>query len=262
MICLGVLAGIAGREPTSGLSRAPLGVFAIGGLALIGGLAAVCFSKAFGSVFLGTPRSQDAERTQEVGWLMYLPMVLLALLCVLVAATAPIWPWVLRSAVGCTFPAAVIDISPAIVAEAVFPLSIVSVGLGILLLVMAALAIFRKGLLSSRRVGRGPTWDCGYAGSAERAQYTPSSFVRPLVVLLRLLLRPADTLEAPQELFPTTASFESQVGDVFRDRIYRPAFLAVAWIATQLRWLNQGRIQLYVLYIALTILTLLIWKMG
>ena len=43
---------------------------------------------------------------------------------------------------------------------------------------------------------------------------------------------------------------------------YRPLFLGIAWAASKLRWLQQGRIQLYVLYIALTILVLLVWKLG
>ncbi len=41
-----------------------------------------------------------------------------------------------------------------------------------------------------------------------------------------------------------------------------PLFLGVAWLASKLRWLQEGRIQIYVLYIALTILVLLIWKLG
>ncbi len=262
LICLGVLAGLTQGDVTGGLSRAPLGVFGIGGLALIGGLSAVCFSKAFGSVFLGTARSQDTSLTQEVGWSMYGPMVLLAILCVFVAAAAPIWPHVLSPAIGCTVPAAAVEISPAVIAQAAFPLGLLSASFGILLSIIGALAWFRRRLLRGRQVASSVTWDCGYAGSVARAQYTPSSFVRPIVVLLRLLLQPAETIEAPRDLFPTTASFASHVGDVFRDRVYRPTFLAFAWFASQLRWLNQGRIQLYVLYIALTILTLLIWKMG
>jgi hypothetical protein len=46
------------------------------------------------------------------------------------------------------------------------------------------------------------------------------------------------------------------------DYLYRPVFLGFAWTASKLRWLQQGRIQVYVLYIALTILVLLVWKLG
>ena len=50
--------------------------------------------------------------------------------------------------------------------------------------------------------------------------------------------------------------------DLFRRYVYEPLFLGIAWLASKLRWLQEGRIQIYVLYIALTILVLLIWKLG
>ena len=57
-------------------------------------------------------------------------------------------------------------------------------------------------------------------------------------------------------------SLHTHTPDLFRRYVYEPLFVGVAWIASKLRWLQQGRIQLYVLYIALTILVLLIWKLG
>ncbi len=58
----------------------------IGSLALIGGLALACFTKAFGTVFLGHPRSIHGQQTHEVGWAMKSAMAILAALCVLGAA--------------------------------------------------------------------------------------------------------------------------------------------------------------------------------
>ncbi len=66
----------------------------------------------------------------------------------------------------------------------------------------------------------------------------------------------------PEGFFPQRARYGSQVGDVFYDYLYQPTFLGVAWVASKLRWLQQGRIQLYVLYIGVTVLVLLIWKLG
>ena len=93
-------------------------------------------------------------------------------------------------------------------------------------------------------------------------QYTASSFASPLVLFFHMFLRPKNRLRRPQGLFPATAGFHSETPDVFCDYCYRPLFLAIAWAASKLRWLQHGRIQLYVLYIALTILVLLIWKLG
>ncbi|HYL80989.1 MAG TPA: proton-conducting transporter membrane subunit, partial [Candidatus Acidoferrum sp.] len=56
-------------------------VVIIGSLALIGGFATACFTKAFGIVFLGEPRSPHAAHAHEAGLAMRLPMVALAVGC-------------------------------------------------------------------------------------------------------------------------------------------------------------------------------------
>ena len=93
-------------------------------------------------------------------------------------------------------------------------------------------------------------------------QYTASSFSRPLTSLFRIFLRPRDEIHLPHGLFPRNASLRTHTSDLFRKYFYEPLFLGVAWLASKLRWLQEGHIQIYVLYIALTILVLLIWKLG
>jgi predicted secreted hydrolase len=61
-----------------GTGTATAGAALIMGLALIGGLAAACFTKAFGIVFLGEPRSGQIAAAHEAGWAMRIPMLLLA----------------------------------------------------------------------------------------------------------------------------------------------------------------------------------------
>src|SRR3989454_6313713 len=52
-----------------------------GGLALIGGLASACFAKAFGIVFLGTPRAPLARAVADPGPLMMISMAIPAAAC-------------------------------------------------------------------------------------------------------------------------------------------------------------------------------------
>jgi hypothetical protein len=47
---------------------------------------------------------------------------------------------------------------------------------------------------------------------------------------------------------------------LFGEGVYRPAFKGSEWTLARLRWLQRGQIQLYVLYIALTLLVLLVWN--
>ena len=71
----------------SGVSLSSIGV--ITGLAAIGGLAAACFTKAFGIVFLGEPRHTPALQGHEIGWGMRIPMLLLALGCLSIGLLSP-----------------------------------------------------------------------------------------------------------------------------------------------------------------------------
>ena len=85
LIYLGVLAGVTEANRSEGMAWVLLCVLVIGGLASIGGLAAACFIKAFGCIFLGEPRSDEAKRGHEVGLAMRIPMLMLAAACIIVA---------------------------------------------------------------------------------------------------------------------------------------------------------------------------------
>ena len=107
MIYLGVLSGLcdAGRSPA--VSWALLGVLAIGSLALIGGAATACFTRAIGVVFLGEPRTAAAAAAHESGLAMRIPMWILAAACIMVGLTAaPLWPLALSPAVKVLVPPA------------------------------------------------------------------------------------------------------------------------------------------------------------
>ena len=103
LIYLGAMAGL-GSQDHSVPAWPMMSVLVVGGLALIGGLAAACFTKAFGIVFLGEPRSDGAAGAHEAGAAMRWPMMMLAGLCVLIGLTAPLWPRILQPAVAVVMP--------------------------------------------------------------------------------------------------------------------------------------------------------------
>jgi formate hydrogenlyase subunit 3/multisubunit Na+/H+ antiporter MnhD subunit len=262
LIYLGALAGVAEGNRASGHSWALLGVLVIGGLALIGGLAGACFTKAFGCVFLGEPRSAQARDGREAGSTMRVAMLLLAGACIVIGLTAPLWPIVMEGAVLQLIPASARNSASGTVSQAVQPLAILCGASWALLGAVGLVAMVRRRLLRRRQVEREPTWDCGYAAPTARMQYTASSFASPLTALFRMFLRTKTHVELPRGFFPERAKFESETSDVFQDCVYGPMFFVVSWVASKLRWLQQGRLQLYVLYIAVTVLVLLIWKLG
>ncbi|HVM61914.1 MAG TPA: hydrogenase 4 subunit B [Verrucomicrobiae bacterium] len=256
LIYLGAFNGVTQRAGVA----VPL-LAAIAGLALIGGLAAACFTKAFGVVFLGEPRSEHAAHAHEAGAAMRWPMALLAVGCALIGLCAPFVVRPLASVLPLVSGLAPETVSE-MLANAATPLRFVITGTVAFLVLVAGLAWWRRRLLRGRTVAETVTWDCGYAQPSARMQYTASSFAQPLTTLFAPLLRPRRTLAAPEGYFPRAASLSTATPDAARVALYEPAFSGVGWVLARMRWLQQGRIQLYVLYIALTLLVLLVWKLG
>ncbi len=257
LVYLGALEGVR-SVPAAHL---PFLVSAVAGLALIGGLAMACFAGAFGVVFLGEPRSAHAADGHECGWRMRLPMLALAGGCAGIGLAGPPGLTVLVPVI-----AQVAGVPGEVVRTAMSgPRAVLAavVGAGVfLVLLAAALMIFRRWLLAGRTVSHAVTWDCGYARPTARMQYTASSFTRPLTGFFQLFLRTRTRFAAPTGYFPESASLATHTDDVCREKLYRPAFLGVGWVLSRLLWLQHGRVQIYVLYIALTLLALLLWKLD
>jgi formate hydrogenlyase subunit 3/multisubunit Na+/H+ antiporter MnhD subunit len=236
-------------------------LIAIAALALIGGLAAACFAKATGIVFLGAPRSEEALHAHESGPLMVTPLVILATLCFLIG----IFPFrimeILQPVLG-----EVTRLQPYLISDtlretrqSLVPILVASASF---IFSLAALAILRAGLLSRRSVAKAGTWDCGYADPQARMQYTSSSFSQPLVDIFKMFLRTRRDVNKPAGIFPRAATLATQTPDAFTERLYLPLYHRLENQLLKYRWLQQGRVQFYVLYLALTLLVLLVWKLG
>jgi formate hydrogenlyase subunit 3/multisubunit Na+/H+ antiporter MnhD subunit len=246
--------GTLNHSPFSG-NLAAGGLITLVSLGLIGGLAVACFTKVFGIVFLGEPRSRHGLEAHEVEKPMRHAMTALAGLCVLLGLAAPL-------ALGLVAPAAaqLLETPPApALASAKGILWRISLCGGLLALSMTALLGFRRLLLSGRTVACGPTWDCGFAFPNARMQYTASSFAWPVIHMFRWVLRPRLHVQM-EGLFPGQAHLESHSEDLFYRALFAPLFRSFDALSRRLRWLQQGRNQFYVLYIAVTILVLLLMK--
>ena len=67
-------------------------------------------------------------------------------------------------------------------------------------------------------------------------------------------------LQRPEGIFPPKASLATETPDLCHGNLYRPGFMKLNWGIAKLRWMQQGHVQLYVLYIAVTLIVLLAWK--
>ncbi len=259
------LAAFRGVVPVGALvpAIAAAGLAVIAALALIGGLAAACFAKAFGIVFLGEPREPEIRAAGEAPWTMLLPMVLLALACAGVGLAAPIVVRALRAPLelllGVVGPVAPAPAAPW--ADLTRPLAGVSIAGAVLLALIAVFALVRRAALAGKEVRRGPTWDCGYLAPTPRMQYTAASFAQAITDAFRPLLGGGPRIKRPEGPFPGASGLHTEPKDPFLHKLFSPLFAAVAWAASRLRPLQQATIQVYILYIAATVLVLLVWKL-
>jgi len=242
--------GFEGRGAAAGVL-----FFAVPALALCGGLALACFAKAAGVAFLGEPRSAGAAAARDGSAWMTAPVLALAGACLAAGLGAPfLLPWIAR-------PASVLAVATGPLLWPVWEgvLTGVSLAGGGLLALLCALLLLRRLLLGGRPAGAAGTWGCGYTAPTERMQYSGASFSAPLLDPVAPLLRPHLHLRRPEGFFPRSASFASHWEDLADRYLYGPLFGGIARLASALRPLQQGRLQIYLFYILMTLLALLVW---
>ncbi|HNW38930.1 MAG TPA: proton-conducting transporter membrane subunit [Candidatus Omnitrophota bacterium] len=235
-------------------------------LALTGGLAAACFVKAFGIVFLALPRSNYASQAKEVSLSMRVGMFFLASLTVVFGLAATfIVGWLAKVAAAATG----IDISRMSFALNNLTLSLKSVknvylSSPLLALILAGLGftvfiVYR--LLSKEKTLVDNTWDCGYYKIGPRNEYTSTAFSKPFRIAFSFFLLPYRKTQKIRESFYHVKSFayETYTTPVFKKYIYKPLLTWVLGSARLMRRLQPGSIHLYLTYIFLALLLLIIF---
>jgi hydrogenase-4 component B len=251
-------AGITGAIQMTGVMLPMVSLAVLVSLALIGGLAAACFVKLFGVVFLGEPRSAVAQASSDVPAAMLWAMGFCAGLCVVIGlGSFAIVPFLIRPAL--------LFVTAATAADTHTLTSLtntVSLILGSIILIGVTIAGLMK--LSGgkkRAVTAGVTWDCGYSAPAPTMQYTASSFVSPIITHFKLALAATEKLSTDKELFPEKPwHFSSGVDDWFLTRVFEPAIRAIDQAFLSLHWFQNGKTGQYIFYIALAIFCLIVWK--
>jgi len=236
-------AGVAGLWP----------LLLVGLLGLTGGLALLVFTRLVGIALLGQPRSAEAARAHEASWAMMAPMAALVLLCLAIGLYPEAALGLVRRPVGFLLPGATADIQPTAVA---------AVGRwGLLLLaLLAALWFVLARLRSSRPLATAATWGCGYPLPTARMAYTAEGYSELVQQhLLPRRLRPEVAGGHPAGLFPPPETLHQEAPDPFLERWYRPLFATVAERCWRLRWLQQGRLHVYLLYVFVACAALMGW---
>jgi formate hydrogenlyase subunit 3/multisubunit Na+/H+ antiporter MnhD subunit len=247
--------GFSGASALAAPAAVPLGAV-IAVLGAVGGLALACFTKAFGIVFLGLPRSSRGQAAGEAPSSMLVPMVVLAAACLVLGLggglAVPALQGLVSEFVG--------EAARQPLRDAGLVLSRVALVAGGTIGLVALLALARRLLLRGRDVREAVTWDCGYVAPSPTMQYTASSFAQPIVGLFRSLLGTRKRVSSPEIHFPDSAHLETETPDLGREGIYEPLVESAGGALRRILILQHGRLHVYVLGLVVTLLALLLWQ--
>lgn len=235
-------------------------------LALTSGLAAACFVKVFGVVFLGLPRSHYAQDAKEVSLSMKSGMFILSFLAVIFGlAASSIIKFLVRVA-GIAMNIDISNMSFSLNNFILSPQGGKSVYLSTPILASVLIIIGILGFVVYLLFGREKsiiykTWDCGYYKLGSRNEYTGTAFSKPFRIAFSFFLLPYRKTQKVRESFYRVKSFayETHTTLVFKKYVYDPLLALVLKSAKFMRRLQPGSIHLYLAYIFFVLLLLIIF---
>ena len=216
-------------------------IFAIAGLALVGTMAILCFTKAFSIIFLGLPRSEHAQNvSSDTDLSMTLPMCFLALLTLVIGLFPQYVFKLLLKPVSVFIEPTVIAAQPVSILQTI---SIVSFAFIAFICILAAIKF-----LSGKKIEMHKTWGCGFNRPNNHMQYTASSYASPFLSMLKPLFKKVFDIEKPRKLFPDGAHFSLHIEDIEEAYLLKPLLKFDEWFLTKFEKLQNGNLQTYIKY--------------
>jgi len=202
----------------------------------------------FGVAFLGRPRSREAEHAVEVPLSMRAAMIILAASCLLIGVFPGILLHPLAALAQLLIPGAGVP-DEALSIDRIIP--------WVAVIILGVVGITAPLKRTQKIV---PTWGCGLAELTSRMQCTSTVFSKPIRLVFAAVYKPdrrIERLPTDAPYFPKTISYSSVRTTSYEKTLYRPFVDLILSVAYQLRRLQTGNIQVYLLYISLTLVSLL-----
>jgi hydrogenase-4 component B len=239
-------------------------------LGFVGAMVAMCFVKAYGTVFSGPPRSRHASGATEVPVSMLLGMGILALGAVVLGLGAPL----VTPVVG-TIAAGIASLAPMTVAsgtqvfaaqasQAVLSTPFIFILL-IGLLTVPVVAVVALGGARAGRKSAAEPWACGYDYSPQMS-VSAGNFAQPMLLAYQPLYRLRAMAQIPLHKIAALAS-KLQSGlpaaePVLERGLSRPLISGAQYVGRRIQAMHMGDVRAYCLYIfaALAILLIVIFR--
>ncbi len=237
-----------------GIKRLPVSltilmVISIACLAIIGGISMLAFTKSYGTIFQGNPRTQLHDRPQETSFMTRLPQYLIILVMLSVGIFPQFYFSVLIHVVSTSVPEGMVnnfagfgDVLPVMTSVGRYSL---------LFLCMAFLIYFLRGRFMQNQLDKAnSTWGCGYPVPNVKMQYSGKSFSKPLAKLLNFVVLERKKFKeiSGNEIFPPERNYSSHYIDFFESNIINKVVDTLVHAANYFQFIQNGRIQAYVLY--------------
>ncbi len=224
-------------------------IFTLAGLALIGGISMLTFTKSFGTIFLGNPRTHLHQQPREVSLGMRLPQYFILIIMISIGLFPQFYFSLVNEIVLRFIPA--VSVTSNLIPSSLLN-SISSIGKFSMLFILLLLVIYavRKSLSRTRKVSRSTTWGCGYAVPNARMQYTGKSFSKSLGKLLNFIILEKKKYKeiSAGEIFPAERKHSSHYNDFFVTRIFNGIVDRLLYSMNYFQFIQNGKIQMYILY--------------
>jgi NADH:ubiquinone oxidoreductase subunit 5 (subunit L)/multisubunit Na+/H+ antiporter MnhA subunit len=233
-------------------------------LALTAAIAAACFVRYFGLIFLSRPRSEDAAQARETDGFSLVAMGAFAALCIVLGVLPGLASDILRPVVERLLPGGTMPPQASIPWLSWVPIapersSYNGILLFLFVLLSASLMALVVRRVASRRLRRSAPWDCGFPSPAPETQYTASGFAQPLRrVFGTVLFAARETVVIAKPGDVTPASFSVEIHDRIWELLYAPIAGIVSGAAEKLNRLQFLTVRRYLSLVFGTLVLLLL----
>jgi len=217
------------------------------GLSMIGGLALLCFTKATGIVFLGRARYAHAQPPAETGAGNLIPMYLIVIFILLVGLFPGLFFKLLANPL-ILFTSSFHKGLPVDLSGIADTLNLIGISSTAFILLAAIIYYLRKQILRNKPVAVTSTWGCGYEGASAKMQYSASSYIRTYRKLAEPLFSIRKKKKDINEIFPKRGGQETHPYDKIEEWMIDYPIQGLKNIFNRFTFLQNGDLQLYILY--------------
>ena len=240
--------------------------FAILVFALTIGLSGATFVRLFGMTFLSKSRSTKAANAVEVPKFMLIGKAILASSCILLGILPFLGMNLIVSAFNLPYmPSSPFEtISIANTVDSNFASLMMPGVLVILTSVFVGIFVFVRIIGCKTKTVKYGTWDCGFGNLSEKTQYTATSLAEPLRRIFGVFYKPHNEINADfytKENLYLRKSIHviSTTRDIFDEKLYGKTISGSLFVLNKIRKIQSGKVNVYILYIMITLITLLLF---